>query len=188
MSPDDEEGSQRLLGAAAAAYAEWLNAAGYDPAQDQLDDTEIDIFRSAAGNDGEYVFHGLRAVVLHRLKDGTFDGMQSAIKLFQLVLECALADVGDFAPKCQVFIGGIDQFAPLLLGRIEERVPAKGPTWQSEPDAFDVAFRPLLPVIGGLRKAIAEPNWVDHDLALTLFRCIYDLYQGAVRNYYGYAE
>jgi len=52
------------------------------------------------------------------------------------------------------------------------------------PDAYEVAFRPLLPAIEELRRDVERPEWRDNGLALTLFSCIYALYEQVVQEQY----
>jgi len=173
------------LNEAYAGHSEWLNLAEYPDIEEQLESAEVEVFRSAGGIEGDE-FHGLRAVVLHRLENTTVEGMQSAIELFQWVLDCGLffCDESDHPPKCLAMVGDITQFAPFLLDRIRNRVCPKRKISDVGPDAYEVAFRPLLPAIEELRRDVERPEWRDNGLALTLFSCIYALYEQVVQEQY----
>lgn len=184
------------LDEAYAGHSGWLNTAEYPDFQELLDVAEMEVFRSAAGAErkvnswkSEYdnEFDGLCAVIRYRLKDKTVPGMQSAIELFDWVLEFGLfqCQKSDDPPVSVVMVGDVHEFAPFLLDRITDNTPAEAMVSARRPDAFDVTFRPLIPVIEELRKEVERPNWLENGVALTLFTYIYDLYEAAIKKEYG---
>ena len=171
------------------AYSEYFNLAEYPDVAEQLQPTEITIFRSAAGvpedapsdSIADYgTYHGLRTVILRRLELGTLKGMQLAADLFNWTIDFGLF-LSETDAQGVIRVGPVGRVAPFVLERILSRFDRAA--WSTN-DAlpmlrsdFERNLVPVIPVLQMLSETVESADWTRNDLALKMFCWIVDLYK-----------
>jgi hypothetical protein len=112
-------------------FADWLNLAEFFDVEEQLQPSEVAVFLKAAGAPGSVdfrsienydCFSGLRAVIRHRLDQGSLDQIKLAAELFNRTIDFGL-DCCNTNACAVIRVGSAEKVAPFLLERILNRLP-----------------------------------------------------------------
>ena len=177
-----------------AVFSEWFNLAEFPDVLEQLQPPEVAVFLKAAGapEDTDFrsvtnydCFSGLRAVIRHRLDQGSLEQIKLAAELFNWTIDFGLSCCDTKA--CVVIrVGSAEEVAPFLLGRILNRlsndVKPGNPAYQDRPSGVEQRFLPLAPVLRMLKETVESADWAQNQLALRLFFWVAEMYKAEVRN------
>jgi hypothetical protein len=185
-----------------ADFSEWFNSADFPDVEEQLEPSEKAVFLKAAGAPDDWApnpddassmddydsFSGLRAVIRHRLDQRSLEQIKLAADLFNWTIEFGLFCC-DTEAHAVLRVGSVEEVAPFLLKRILNRLPneaqQRDPRYRAPPSAFEQRFLPLAPMLTMLRKTVGAADWVQNELALSLFFWIAEMYKVQVERNVG---
>ena len=180
-----------------ADFSEWFNLADFPDVGEQLEPAEVPVFLKAAGAPDDWApdpddadsinnydsFSGLGAVIRHRLDQRSLEQIKLAAELFNWTIDFGL-DCSGTNSHAVLRVGSVEEVAPFLLERILNRLAAdveRDPAIQAWPSGV-ARFLPLAPLLTMLKETVESAEWVQNQLALSIFVWIAEMYKVEVEN------